>query len=282
MPTWRACRRGDDGLTGNLRQELKIDNTRYAALEASSDFMTTVLILFAGSVTDRIGGAGAMLYGNIIFSIGAVLIAAAATVRSYNFMIAGVVVQSLGDIATQVAQYKVFSSWFAPSNGFASTLGLELGIGRIGSFVGKATANIIAKKTGNFSNVYWCAVGVNLFTNFATLVFFLFQRWTEKRYGECSDPATGEVLTEKNRKFELRKMVQLPWAYWGVIAFSVFQTSTAVVFSQNATELAEQRFNVDAVTAGLYSAASQYMGFFLVPILVSNTPSSRYFHELNC
>jgi len=246
---------------------LKIDNTRYAALEASSDFMTTVLILFAGSVTDRIGGAGAMLYGNIIFSAGAILVAAATTVRSYNFMIAGVIVQSLGDIATQVAQYKVFSSWFAPSNGFASTLGLELGIGRIGSFVGKATANIIAEKSGDFMWVYWAAVFVNLFTNFATLVFFLFQRWTEKHYGDCTDPATGEVLTERNRKFEFRKMFQLPWAYWGVICFSVFQTSTAIIFSQNATELAEQRFNVDSVTAGWYSAASQYLGFFLVPCL---------------
>jgi MFS family permease len=229
--------------------------------------MTTVLILFSGALTDRIGGAGAMLWGNVIFSIGAILVAAATTVRSYNFMIAGVIVQSLGDIATQVAQYKIFSSWFAPSNGFASTLGLELGIGRIGSFVGKATANVIAKKAGDFMWVYWAAVFVNLFTNFATLVYFYFQRWTEKHYGDCTDPATGEVLTEKNSKFELRKMVQLPWSYWGIIAFSVFQTSTAIVFSQNATELAEQRFNVDAVTAGWYSAASQYLGFFLVPCL---------------
>lgn len=246
---------------------MNIDNTRYAALEASSDFMTTVLILFAGSVTDRIGGAGAMLYGNLIFSAGAILIAAATTVRSYNFMIVGVIVQSLGDIATQVAQYKVFSSWFAPSNGFASTLGLELGIGRIGSFVGKATANIIAKKSGDFMWVYWAAVFVNLATNLATLVFFLFQRWTEKHYGGCTDPATGEVLTERNRKFEWRKMVQLPWAYWGIIAFTVFQTSTSIVFSQNATEMAEQRFNVDAVTAGWYSAATQYLGFVFVPCL---------------
>lgn len=229
--------------------------------------MVTALILFAGSVTDRIGGAGAMLYGNIIFSVGAILIAAATTVRSYNFMIAGVIVQSLGDIATQVAQYKVFSSWFAPSHGFASTLGLELGIGRIGSFVGKATANIIAKKSGDFMWVYWAAVFVNLFTNFATLVFYFFQRWTERHYGDCTDPSTGEVLTEKNRKFEFRKMFQLPWAYWGIICFTAFQTSTAIVFSQNATELAEQRFNVDSTTAGWYSAASQYLGFFLVPCL---------------
>jgi hypothetical protein len=72
-----------------------------------------------------------MLWGNAIFSVGSIIIAAASTVRSFKFMIFGTVVESLGDIATQVAQYKVFSSWFPPSSGFASTLGLELGIGKV-------------------------------------------------------------------------------------------------------------------------------------------------------
>lgn len=208
-----------------------------------------------------------MLWGNAIYSVGAIFVAAAATVRSYKFMIFGVVVQSLGDIATQVAQYKVFSSWFAPSNGFASTLGLELGIGKIGSFVGKATANIIAKKTGDFSWVYWTAVFMNLFTNVATLGFWFFARWCEKRYSATADPATGERLTERNGRFELQKMLRLPWPFWCIIVFSAFQTSTALVFSQNATELAEQRFEIDSITAGWYSAMSQYLGFFLVPLI---------------
>lgn len=259
------------GVTGamksTLKKKLHINNAQYSVLEASEDFMVTALILVSGAVTDRIGGAGAMLWGNAIYSIGSILIAAATTVRSYKFMIFGVVVQSLGDIATQVAQYKVFSSWFAPSNGFASTLGFELGIGKIGSFVGKATANIIAKKTGDFSWVYWTAVFMNLFTNVATLVFWFFTRWCDKRYSGVADPATGEKLTEKNKKFEFGKMLRLPWPFWGIILFSLFQTSTAVVYSQNATELAEQRFEIDAVTAGWYSAMSQYLGFFLVPLI---------------
>ncbi len=208
-----------------------------------------------------------MLWGNAIYSIGAILIAAATTVRSYKFMIGGVIVQALGDVATQVAQYKVFSSWFAPSNGFASTLGLELGLGKIGGFVGKATANVIATRTGDFSWVYWCAVFMNLFTNVATVVFWLFTRWSQKKYGAVSDPATGERLTESNKKFEWAKMLRLPWSFWVVAAFTLFQTSTASVFTQNATELAEQRFDVSAETAGWYSAMSQYLGFFLVPFL---------------
>jgi nitrate/nitrite transporter NarK len=208
-----------------------------------------------------------MLWGNAIYSVGAILIAAATTVRSYKFMIFGVVVQAFGDIATQVAQYKVFSSWFAPSNGFASTLGFELGIGKIGSFIGKATANIIAKKTGDFSWVYWTAVFMNLFTNVITVVFWFFTRWCGKVYGGMEDPSTGEKLTEKSKKFEIGKMLRLPWTFWVVVLFSLFQTSTAVVYSQNATEMAEQRFDIDAVTAGWYSAMSQYLGFFLVPLI---------------
>lgn len=86
-----------------------------------------------------------IVYGNAVYTIGSILVAAATTVRSFNFMIGGRIILALGDIATQVAQYKMFSSWFPPSNGFASTLGFELAIGKIGGFVGKSTANIIAK-----------------------------------------------------------------------------------------------------------------------------------------
>ena len=229
--------------------------------------MKTALILISGLVTDRIGGASAMLWGNAIFSIGAIFIAAATTIRSYKFMIFGIIVQALGDVATQVAQYKVFSSWFAPSDGFASTLGFELGIGKSGSFVGKATANIIAKRTGDFSWVYWTAVFMNIFTNVVTLAFWFFTKWCNKTYSGMIDPATGERLTENNKKFEFGKMLRLPWTFWGVVCFSLFQTSTATIYNQNATELAEQRFKIDAVKAGWYSAMSQYLGFFLVPLI---------------
>lgn len=72
-----------------------------------------------------------IVYGNIVYTIGSILVAAATTVRSFKFMVGGRIILSLGDIATQTAQYKMFSSWFPPSNGFASTLGFELAIGKV-------------------------------------------------------------------------------------------------------------------------------------------------------
>ncbi|KAE9975603.1 hypothetical protein EG328_003116 [Venturia inaequalis] len=259
------------GVTGamksTIKKEMKINNTKYALLSASQDFMVTVLMLASGIVTDRLGGAKAIVYGNLIYTVGYIFIAAATTIRNYEFMVFGTVVSALGDIATQVAQYKIFSSWFPPNNGFASTLGLELGIGKIGAFVGKSSANIIAKKTGDFSWVYWTAVFMNIFTNIATAGFWFFTRYCEKKYIVSRDPATGEKLTEKNKKFEIRKVLELPWMFWSILAFSLFETSTAIVFTQNATELAEQRFNVDSIKAGWYTATLQYAGFFLVPCL---------------
>ncbi|KAK5448111.1 hypothetical protein LTS15_009135 [Exophiala xenobiotica] len=250
------------GITGamksTLKKELDINNTQFSLLEASEDFMTTALMLLSGVVTDRIGGAGAMLYGNIIYSVGSILVAGAAQVRSYKFMVAGRVIRSLGDVATQVAQYKVFSSWFAPNHGFASTLGFELGIGKIGAFVGKSSANIIAKNTGDFAWVFWVAVFMNLVTNVMTGVFYWFTKIANRKFRASRDPATGERLSEKNKKFELRKVVELPWAFWCIQAFSLFETSTAIVFLQNATELAEQRFSTSSITAGWYTATLQY------------------------
>ncbi|CEL01359.1 hypothetical protein ASPCAL00943 [Aspergillus calidoustus] len=259
------------GVTGamksTIKKEMNINNTQFSLLEASEDFMATVLMLLSGIITDRVGGAGMMVFGNIIYTIGSILVAAATTVRSFNFMIGGRVILALGDIATQIAQYKMFSSWFAPSNGFASTLGFELAIGKIGGFVGKSTANVIAKNTGNFAWVFWTSVFMNLFTNFTTILFWFFTRYCNAHYTSPRDRATKEELTDKNKRFEWKKMLQLPWTFWCILAFSLFQTSAALVFSQNATELAEQRFEVDAVKAGWYSALSQYAGFFLVPCL---------------
>ncbi|KAI1453771.1 major facilitator superfamily transporter [Annulohypoxylon moriforme] len=259
------------GITGamksTLKKQLHINNTQYALLEASEDFIVTVLILFSGLLTDRLGGAGALFYGNIVYSIGSILVAAAAQVRSFKFMIGGRVILAIGDISTQIAQYQVFSSWFAPNNGFGSTLGLELMVQKLGALAGTGSANVIAVNTGNFAWVYWIAVFINFFTNIVSAIFFWFNKKTSHKFGHSIDPATGEKLVKKAKKLEVHKVLELPWVFWVIMAYSLFTTSTAVIFKGNATELAEKRFKISAVTAGWYSALLQYAGFFLVPVI---------------
>jgi hypothetical protein len=101
---------------------------------------------------------------------------------------------------------------------------------------------------------------MNLFTNVMTVGFYFFTRYANKKFKSMDDPSTGEKLTESNKNFELRKVLELPWVFWAVMAFSLMETSTAIVFTGNATELAEQKFDVDSITAGWYTALLQYAG----------------------
>lgn len=101
---------------------------------------------------------------------------------------------------------------------------------------------------------------MNLFTNAATVVFWFFSKYSDRHFSGRRDNATNEQLTEKNKNFELQKVFELPWMFWAVMAFSLFQTSTASAFSTNVTELAEQRFDVSSIDAGWYSSLSQYAG----------------------
>ncbi|CRK23883.1 hypothetical protein BN1723_003043 [Verticillium longisporum] len=263
--SWSA--RLTSSLKSTIKKELDINNTQFALLEASEEFLVTALIMVSGIVTDRIGGAGAMLYGNLVMTAGALIIAGAATGRSFPLMIFGKVTAALGDIATQIAYYRVFSGWFAPGGGFGTTIGLQIGIARIGGFVGSSTANVISKNTGNFAWVFWIGACVSVFTNLCTLVFYVFTKTAHRRFRAPPDPATGEELVEKSKNFQIRKILELPWTFWSIMLFSMVQTSCSNVYSQNATELAEHRFGVDAVAAGWYASLSQYAGFFLSPII---------------
>ncbi|SCO58441.1 related to MFS transporter [Fusarium fujikuroi] len=263
--SWSA--RLTSSLKSTIKKELDINNTQFALLEASEEFLVTLLMMASGILTDRIGGAGAMLYGNLIMTSGALVIAGAATCRSFPLMIFGKVTAALGDIATQIAYYRVFAGWFAPGGGFGTTIGLQIGIARIGGFVGSSTANVISKNTGNFAWVFWIGACVAFFTNLCTLFFFFFTKVAHKRFRPPPDPATGESLVEKNKKFDMNKIIQLPWVFWTIMLFSMVQTSCSNIYSQNATELAEHRFGVDAVAAGWYASLSQYAGLFLSPLI---------------
>jgi MFS family permease len=133
-----------------LKRELQIDNTKFALLNSCEEFVKSALIVFTGALTDRLGGAATLFYGNIIYSVGSILVAAAVEVKSFDFMIGASVIMSLGDLSTQVAQFQVFSSWFAPGNGFASTLGFEIMINKCGALAGTGSANQIAEVSTYF------------------------------------------------------------------------------------------------------------------------------------
>ncbi|KAL4896424.1 putative MFS transporter [Aspergillus ambiguus] len=253
-------------LKSTIKEEMNISNTEFSLLEGSEDFMTTVLIIPSGILADRVGGSVSLVYGQTVFMIGAILLATATTIRSYDFMIAGKIILSVGQIFSEISQCKMFSAWFAPGKGFAVTLGIESALGKVGGFVGIATANIIAEKYG-FEWSFWVAAFISIFGNAVTLLFWLLDRYCARRYDAPMDDANGDNLRMSKEKFNFQKIFQFPWMLWAIFGFSTFESAASEVFSQNATELAQKRFNVDPVPAGWYSAVSEYGGLVLCPLL---------------
>ncbi|KAM3413512.1 hypothetical protein BST61_g11501 [Cercospora zeina] len=167
----------------NMPQKLHIDNTQYSLLEASENFIWHHG-LGQHHLQHRINHSCFSHHGPQLQIDCRVMI-----------------IQALGDISTQVAQYRIFNFSFAPSDGFASTLGLELVNGELGSFVRTATANPIVENTGNFCWVYWTAVFMNLLSNAFTVIFWYFQKHCDRKYSDgINDPATGEELKEKDEE----------------------------------------------------------------------------------
>jgi nitrate/nitrite transporter NarK len=135
--------------------------------------------------------------------------------------------------------------------------------------VRQATANVIAKRNGNFSWVFWTAVFINIYTNLATLISWHFRRYVESKYEAMQGTATGEVLLEKSKSSPLeviRRFMELPWTYWSILLFTLFETPVAVVFANNLAELVEQRFHVSSVKAGLYSSFTSHLDFVIPPL----------------
>jgi fucose permease len=75
-----------------------------------------------------------MVLGKALYTVGTILVAAAVTVRSYPFMVVGRIVAAFGDITTEIAEYKMFSSWFAPSQGFALLVALRHASAKVRSY----------------------------------------------------------------------------------------------------------------------------------------------------
>lgn len=48
-------------MKSTIKKQMHINNAQFSLLEASEDFMATVLLIPSGLVTDRVGGAGKLL-----------------------------------------------------------------------------------------------------------------------------------------------------------------------------------------------------------------------------
>lgn len=187
--------------------------------------------------------------------------------RTYGLMLLGAGTLALGNSANSTARYRLFSAWFPPNHGFALTLGLELAAAKLGMLVSKALANVIAEDAGDLAWAFWVATLADFCVLLLGVASLFFVRACRRKYSVLADPSTGERLVERTGRFEPRRIAELPWTFWCIVVYHVFQTTTLLTFAQNLTEITEKRFDVSSKTAGWVSGVVIGGNFPLIPLV---------------
>ncbi|KAH7053148.1 major facilitator superfamily domain-containing protein [Macrophomina phaseolina] len=259
----------NQGLLGAVKTPLKktlhINNMQFSLILCTQDLSVALMMPFSGLLTDYIGGAGLLVISSSVGVVGSVIVASAVQIRSWESMMLGSGLLALGNMANSTARYRLFSAWFPPNHGFALTLSFELAAAKMGMLVSKACANPIAEAAGDLAWSFWVAVFADLAVFLLAIGSLFFVRACRKKHAAVADPATGERLLERTGRFEPRRLVELPWTFWCVVGYHVFQTTTLLTFAMNLTELVEDRFSVPPRTAGWVSGVVIGGNFMLIP-----------------
>ena len=88
--------------------------------------INTILSIFVGCLIDRFGGPLLLITLVSFYCTGTIVQARATTqnVNSYSLLVVGRVIAALGQGSLDIAQHKIFATYFAPGKGFAVSMGM--------------------------------------------------------------------------------------------------------------------------------------------------------------
>ncbi|KAJ7075249.1 MFS general substrate transporter [Mycena belliarum] len=243
---------------------LKINNSQFATLVAVTNLVNTFLCVALGFGIDKWGGPLLSIYLTLFHLAGSAIQAGSVTrnFRSYPVLVLGKVVAAVGDGSLDNAQHRIFSTYFAPGKGFASSIGIIWSIANLAQYTGQTTANIITRNLGSFSWSLWISAVISLFSSICAVAVFFLDRYLRRVY-DITDQTSGNRHTgaAKAGVFKLDAIRHMPATFWFIVLFAIFENAGVQSFVSISTQFAQQRLKKGAVVGGW--VASMYL---LLPI----------------
>ncbi|KAG1847655.1 MFS general substrate transporter [Suillus subalutaceus] len=251
-------------LKTTIEHELKINNSEFATLISVTNLVNTFLCIAFGFAIDKFGGPLLSAILTAFFLAGAAVQAGATTngFNSYHVLMAGKIIAAIGDGSLDNAQHKIFTTYFAPGNGFALSIGLIWSMANMAQYVGQSTANVMSQNLGSYSWPLWTGAIMGLFSFLCAICVFVLDKYLRSHYqvvDYCKrfDQPSGI----KVRRSHWSAVRQMPFTFWFVVLFATFQTGGVDSFVSVSTQFAQQRLKKGAVVGGWVSSF-----YLLVPI----------------
>jgi MFS family permease len=193
-----------------VKEGLGITNAEYGVLQSSVAIAKTFLPALGGILVDKFGtGLGSTLATSLI-ALGNILVAISTNLRSFKLMILGRVMYGLGSGSITIVQGTILSHWFR-GRGLAITLGMEIAVSRLASFLSMATAMPIAEYTGFYGWAFWFAAFLCLCSTIVNVVYIMLLRYLRVEMGY----ERQEIARRK--AFHPSVVLRFPIVYWWII-----------------------------------------------------------------
>ncbi|KAM5537436.1 hypothetical protein V8D89_008955 [Ganoderma adspersum] len=259
-------------LKTTIIKETKINNSQFATLVAVTNLVNTFLCIGLGFYIDKLGGALMSIILAFFHLSGAVIMSGAATnnLNSYPLLILGKVIAAIGDGSLDNAQHRIFSTYFAPGRGFAFSIGMIWSVANLAQFTGQSTANIITQNLGSYAFALWISSAISMFSLLCAITVFFLDRYLRVRY-DVTDQTSGKRHTgpgqARSGKFDIRAIKRLPFSFWLVVLFAIFENAGVQSFVSISTQFAQQRLKKGAVIGGWVSSFYLLLPAGLTPFL---------------
>nr|VWP01720.1 Cytochrome P450 monooxygenase CYP52X1 [Ganoderma boninense] len=256
-------------LKTTIIRETKINNSKFATLVAVTNLVNTFLCVGLGFYIDKLGGALMSVVLASFHLSGAMIMSGAATnnLNSYPLLILGKVVAAIGDGSLDNAQHRIFSTYFAPGRGFAFSIGMIWSVANLAQFTGQSTANIITRNLGSYAFALWISSAISMFSLLCAITIFFLDRYLRARY-DVTDQTSGKRHSgQRGGKFDIRAIKHLPFSFWLVVLFAIFENAGVQSFVSISTQFAQQRLKKGAVIGGWVSSFYLLLPAGLTPFL---------------
>ncbi|KAH7882231.1 MFS general substrate transporter [Phlebopus sp. FC_14] len=245
-----------------IEKNLKINNSKFATLVSITNLINTFLCILIGFAIDKFGGPTLSVFLAAFHLAGALVQAGATTnhVNSYTLLTIGKVLAAFGDGSLDNAQHKIFTTYFAPGNGFAFSIGLIRSMANLAQFVGQSTANIIAQNMHSYAWTLWISSIVSLVSLLCATSVMLLDKYLRAHYevidysAHFDRPGARSAASMKTGTFHWPAVFEMPLTFWLVVFFAVFENAGVQSFVSISTQFAQQRLKKGAVVGGWVSS----------------------------
>ncbi|KIP02537.1 hypothetical protein PHLGIDRAFT_290895 [Phlebiopsis gigantea 11061_1 CR5-6] len=257
-------------LKTTIIKETQINNSQFATLVAVTNLVNTFLCIAIGFTIDKWGGASLSVILAGFHLAGTIVMSGAATnnLNSYPLLIVGKVLAAIGDGSLDNAQHRIFSTYFAPGRGFAFSIGTIWGIANLAQFTGQSTANVITQNLGSYAWALWISSVIALFSFLCAVTVVGLDIYLRRKY-TITDQTNGRrhVGAVKRSAFRLDALKHLPFTFWVVVFFAVFENAGVQSFVSISTQFAQQRLGKGAVIGGWVSSFYLLLPACLTPFI---------------